>query len=56
MSDNLPNDIEALKEIILKQQDQIQGLNDLVAQLRRQHYGAKSERVPAEQLGMFDEV
>lgn len=56
MSENLPNDVEELKKIILKQHDQIQGLNELIAQLRRQHYGAKSERVPAEQLGMFDEV
>lgn len=49
-------EIERLKaELALKEQ-QIQGLNDLIAQMRRQHYGVKSERVPAEQLGMFDEV
>ncbi len=33
-----------------------QGLQDLVAQLRRKQYGKSSEKVPAEQLGMFDEV
>jgi transposase len=33
-----------------------QGLQDLIAQLRRKQYGKSSEKVPAEQLGMFDEV
>lgn len=33
-----------------------QGLIDLIAQLRRKHYGTSSERVSSEQLGMFDEA
>lgn len=54
--ENLPDDVEALKEIILNQQNQIQGLNDLIAQFRRRQYGASSEKVSSEQLGMFDEA
>jgi transposase len=56
MSSDLPNDIEKLKEIILRRDEQIQGLNDLIALLRRKQFGKSSEKVPAEQLGMFDEV
>lgn len=55
-NENLPNDVEELKKIILKQQDQIQGLSDLIAQLRRKQYGTSSEKVSSEQLGMFDEA
>jgi transposase len=33
-----------------------QGLQDLIAQLRRKQYGQSSEKVSSEQLGMFDEV
>ena len=36
--------------------NEVQGLSDLVALLRRKHYGKSSEGVPAEQLGMFNEV
>jgi transposase len=47
-------------EELLKENDRLknenQGLQDLVAQLRRKQYGKSSEKVPAEQLGMFDEV
>lgn len=56
MSSELPNDIEELKKIILRQNDEIQGLTDLVSLLRRKQFGKSSEQVPAEQLGMFDEV
>lgn len=52
----LPNDIESLKKIILSQSEEIQSLHDLVSQLRRKQYGTSSEKVSAEQLGMFDEV
>jgi transposase len=46
---------ESLEEIErLKRENQ--GLQDLVAQLRRKQYGKSSEKVSSEQLGMFDEV
>ena len=52
----LPNDIESLKKIIIDQHNHIQGLQDLISQLRRKQYGKSSEKVSNEQLGMFDEV
>lgn len=55
-SNELPNDIDELKRIILKQHDEIQGLTDLVALLRRKQFGKSSEKINADQLGMFDEV
>lgn len=55
-SNELPNDISELKKIILKQQNEIQGLTDLVALLRRKQFGKSSEKVNNEQLGMFDEA
>ena len=50
---------EEIKKIIeenerLKMENQ--GLIDLIAQLRRKQYGASSEKVSSEQLGMFDEA
>lgn len=56
MSSDSPNEIEKLKEIILRKDEQIQGLTDLVALLRRKQFGKSSEQVSSEQLGMFDEV
>jgi transposase len=56
MSSDLPSDIEKLKEIIQRKDEQIQGLTDLVALLRRKQFGKSSEKVSSEQLGMFDEV
>lgn len=56
MSSELPNNIEELKKIILRQSEEIQGLTDLVALLRRRKFGKSSEQVSSEQLGMFDEV
>ena len=53
---DLPDDIESLKKIILSQSEEIQGLHDLVSQLRRKQYGTSSEKVSSEQLGMFDEI
>ena len=55
-SNTLPNDVESLKKIIIDQHNQIQGLQDLIAQLRRKKFGKSSEKVSNEQLGMFDEV
>lgn len=51
----MPTYEELLQEVErLKKENQ--GLNDLVSLLRRKQFGKSSEKVPAEQLGMFDEV
>lgn len=51
----MPSYEELLQEVErLKKENQ--GLSDLVSLLRRKQYGKSSEQVPAEQLGMFDEV
>jgi len=55
----LPMKEDDIKKIIeenerLKRENQ--GLIDLIAQLRRKQYGASSEKVSSEQLGMFDEA
>jgi transposase len=55
-SDNLPNDIDSLKKLVLSLRDENHGLHDLIAHLRRKQYGSSSEKVTADQLGMFDEV
>ena len=46
MSSELPNDINELKNIILLQSEEIQGLTDLVALLRRKQFGKSSEQIP----------
>jgi transposase len=63
MNTDLPNDIDSLKEIIFnlnnKNQSlekQNQSLVELVALLKRKRFGASSEKVSHEQLGMFNEV
>lgn len=56
MSTDLPNDINELKKIILQQKGEIDALAEIIAMLRRRQYGPSSEKVPAEQLGMFDEA
>jgi transposase len=47
---------EELLQEVERLKNENQGLSDLVAQLRRKQFGKSSEKVPAEQLGMFDEV
>ncbi len=54
--DDLILENQNLKSALEKKEAEIQGLNDLVAQLRRKQYGSSSEKTSAEQLGMFDEV
>ena len=56
ISSDSPSEIEKLKELLRKKDEQIQGLTDLVALLRRKQFGKSSEQVSSEQLGMFDEV
>jgi transposase len=48
--------LKQLEEENARLKDEVQGYIDLVAQLRRKHYGTSSEKVSSEQLGMFDEV
>jgi len=55
-SNELPDDIESLKKLVLSLREENTGLYDLVAQLRRKQYGTSSEKASSEQLGMFDEV
>ena len=55
-SNELPDDVESLKKLVLSLREENTGLYDLVAQLRRKQYGPSSEKTSAEQLGMFDEV
>ncbi len=51
----MPSYEELLKEVErLKKENE--GLIDLVALLRRKQFGKSSEKVPVEQLGMFNEV
>ena len=47
--DNLPNDIAQLKAIIVKQQDQNDRLEALVAAFKKALFGAKSERIDPSQ-------
>lgn len=54
--DDLILENQTLKTALENKESEIQGLNDLVAQLRRKQYGSSSEKVSNEQLGMFDEV
>jgi hypothetical protein len=56
MSSELPHDINKLKNIILRQSEEIQGLTDLVALLRREQFGKSLEQISVEQMGMFDET
>jgi hypothetical protein len=55
-SNELPDDVESLKKLVLSLREENTGLYDLVAQLRRKQYGTISEKTSAEQLGMFDEI
>ena len=57
----LPNSVDELKEVIkglnsqmLAQHQKIQLLEDKVTLLQRSHYASKSEKVPSNQLGLFN--
>lgn len=63
----LPNDVEALKELflktysqtqnILKEKDfEIERLSELVRFFKRREFGSKSEVIPTEQMGFFNEI
>jgi len=50
--EDLPDDIAALKALLLAERAQSDRLRHLVAQLRRAHFGAKSEKLNSDQLNL----
>jgi transposase len=55
-STSLPDDVEALREIIVQQSEQISILEEYVRLLKHQRFGTSSERTPIDQLGLFNEA
>ena len=62
-STSLPDDVEALRGIIAKQQaqlehksDRISVLEEYIRLLKRQRFGSSSEQAPIDQLGLFNEA
>jgi transposase len=60
---SLPDDVEALREIITQQQaqlehksEQISTLEEYVRLLKSKRFGTSSERTPIDQLGLFNEA
>ena len=48
--ENLPDDVAALKALLLAERAQSDRLRHLLAQLRRAHFGRKSEKIDTDQL------
>jgi transposase len=55
-SNSLPDDVEALREIIAQQAEQISALEEYVRLLKHHRFGARSERASIDQLGLFNEA
>jgi transposase/prefoldin subunit 5 len=62
-STSLPDDVEALREIIVQQQaqledksEQISTLEEYIRLLKQQRFGTSSERASIDQLGLFNEA
>lgn len=55
-TNELPDDVDSLKKIVLQLKEQVNSLNELVSLLRRKQFGKSSEKVPHEQLEFFDEA
>jgi transposase len=51
-ADDLPDDIAALKAMLLAERAQSDRLRHLLAQLRRAHFGRKSEKISTDQLNL----
>lgn len=51
-NDDLPDDVAALKAIVLAERAQSERLRHLLIQLRRAHYGRKSEKIDADQFNL----
>jgi transposase len=63
LSTSLSDDVEALREIVVQQQaqlernaEQISILEEYIRLLKHQRFGASSERTPIDQLGLFNEA
>jgi len=54
--DNLPDDIETLKKLVLAKDHEIRALQDIVNLLQRKKYAPQSEIVSSNQLGLFNEI
>jgi len=61
-ADTLPDDINALKQLILSQQDEVEKYQQQISSLQEQlrlyihkRFGQSSEQAPANQLGLFNE-
>lgn len=50
--EDLPDDIAALKAMLLAERAQSDRLRHLLAQLRRAHFGRKSEKIGTDQLNL----
>jgi len=62
-STSLPDNVEALRKIILELEAQLENnsehistLEEYIRLLKRRHFGASSERAPVDQLGLFNEA
>ncbi len=54
--ETLPDDIERLKSLVFERDLEIQQLREYVRLLKSQRFGAASERVHRDQLGLFNEA
>jgi transposase len=52
----LPNDVEILKTLVIERDLEIQQLREYVRLLKSQRFGASSERIHRDQLGLFNEA
>lgn len=55
-SASLPNDVESLKTLVMERDLEIQQLREYVRLLKSQRFGASSERIHRDQLGLFNEA
>ncbi|RLA16221.1 MAG: IS66 family transposase [Gammaproteobacteria bacterium] len=52
----LPDDVESLKTLVIERDLEIQQLREYVRLLKSQRFGASSERIHRDQLGLFNEA
>jgi len=55
-SESLPDDVEHLKTLVMERDLEIQQLHEYVRLLKSQRFGASSERIHRDQLGLFNEA
>jgi transposase len=62
-TENLPSNVNELRLLVSQQQEElsyykseVSRLDELVRHLRRQHFAPTAERIPKEQLGLFNEA